>query len=76
MPGKSNRITIKRLMQMDVSVFFIYFVTVNQGLFLCICKPVKLCYNIMLYRANPARICPSCVRKERERQNILETRNF
>ena len=46
--GKSNRITIKRLMQMDVSVFF---VSVNQGLFLCICKPVKLCYNIMLYRA-------------------------
>ena len=48
MPGKSNRIAIKRLMQMDVSVFF---VSVNQGLFLCICKPAKLCYNIMLYRA-------------------------
>ena len=39
-------------------------------------KPTGMCYNIMLYRANPARICPSCVRKERERQNILETRNF
>lgn len=38
-------------MQMDVSVFFVFYVTVNQGLFLCICKPVKLCYNIMLYRA-------------------------
>ena len=38
-------------MQMDVSVFFVYFVTVNQGLLLCICKPAKLCYNIMLYRA-------------------------
>ena len=33
MPGKSNRITIKRLMQMDVSVFFVsvFFVSVNQG---------------------------------------------
>ena len=31
MPGKSNRIAIKRLMQMDVSVFFVYFVAVNQG---------------------------------------------
>ena len=39
-----------------------------------LCKPVKLCYNIMLYRANPARICPNCVRKERERQNILKIR--
>ncbi len=28
-----------------------HFVAVNQGLFLCICKPAKLCYNIMLYRA-------------------------
>lgn len=48
MPGKSNRITIKRLMQMDVSVFF---VSVNQGV-INSCRFLKngpLCGSLKIY---------------------------